>query len=423
MKKLKEEHMGSVNGSSILCRRLLSVFSKAAVADATSECIQQSSRRHAGLSLLQITSDIFCDPVITPSGLTYEWAIILDHLEKTETDVSRMRRITSRRITEALLKKRADLKQLCIHARLPAVRNGAIYFPVETLTSEFLMGELEMVELILDDVNMASILGNEKEKGPTGNFVLMLLRLPRVRRRVDNVCCTLCEIISSKHDCDEEHGVILGPYYWSWPSLIKCFALTQERQGEHLLVDRQCILVTASEALVGPKFVEVPTHQGIHSEHISADAEFLAAMLAKSFVPLSVIYRNGLPRMRDIYTAGNNFNQTYGEFAIDFEHPRHLILMSEKFPGIGQALGHLKQKNPDEPLISFKQDFTEEQFDMIFEMLDSKDSAEQPRDGTADVDSSNRQYLPLPEGSTSHFEVGESSGKPVSRKRERKDMA
>ncbi|RDY11867.1 E3 ubiquitin-protein ligase CHIP, partial [Mucuna pruriens] len=29
-----------------------------------------------------ITLDIFCDPVITPSGLTYERAVILDHLEK-----------------------------------------------------------------------------------------------------------------------------------------------------------------------------------------------------------------------------------------------------------------------------------------------------------------------------------------------------
>ncbi|GJT03399.1 mediator of RNA polymerase II transcription subunit 25 [Tanacetum coccineum] len=174
---------------------------------------------------------------------------------------------------------------------------------------------------------------------------------------------------------------------------LKCFALTQEWQGEHLLVDRQCIQVTASEA--------------------------------SSFVPLSVICRNGLPRMRDIYTAGNNFNQTYGDFAIEFEHPGHLILMSEKFPGSRWALRHLKQKIPDEPLISFKQDFTEEQLDMNFEMLDSEDSGEQPRDEAADVDSSNRQYLPLPEGSTSHFEVRESSGTPVSRKRKRKrkDMA
>ncbi|CAJ1921003.1 unnamed protein product [Sphenostylis stenocarpa] len=30
----------------------------------------------------RITLDIFCDPVITPSGLTYERTVILDHLEK-----------------------------------------------------------------------------------------------------------------------------------------------------------------------------------------------------------------------------------------------------------------------------------------------------------------------------------------------------
>ncbi|PWA40648.1 mediator of RNA polymerase II transcription subunit 25 [Artemisia annua] len=192
---------------------------------------------------------------------------------------------------------------------------------------------------------------------------------------------------------------------------LKCFAITQERQGEQLLVDRQCILITASEESVGPKLVEVPTHQRLHSRHIhiTEDAEFLAAMLAKSFVPLSVICRSGLHRMRDIYNAGNTFNQTYRDFAIEFEHPKHDILMSDKFPGVRQALGHLKQKITDEPLLSFTPEFTDEQLHMILEMLDSEDSAEQPRDETANVINGNRWYLPLQERSTSHFELGESS--------------
>ncbi|GKD42319.1 mediator of RNA polymerase II transcription subunit 25-like protein isoform X1 [Tanacetum coccineum] len=106
---------------------------------------------------------------------------------------------------------------------------------------------------------------------------------------------------------------------------------------EGLACALKCILVTASEASVGPKFVEVPYPP---RDTFSA----LAAMLAGSFVPLSVICWNGLPRMRDIYTAGNNFNQTYGDFAIEFEHPGHLILMSEKFPGSRRALMHLKTR-------------------------------------------------------------------------------
>ncbi|GKC67970.1 mediator of RNA polymerase II transcription subunit 25-like protein isoform X1 [Tanacetum coccineum] len=111
------------------------------------------------------------------------------------------------------------------------------------------------------------------------------------------------------------------------PALKEALACALERQGEQLRVDRQCILVTASEASTHP------THQRLNSVHISADAEFLAAMLAKSFVPLSVICRNGLPRMRDIYTAGNNFNQTYGDFAIELEHPKLEKDQEHKFPG------------------------------------------------------------------------------------------
>ncbi|GJT63015.1 integrase, catalytic region, zinc finger, CCHC-type containing protein [Tanacetum coccineum] len=96
---------------------------------------------------------------------------------------------------------------------------------------------------------------------------------------------------------------------------------------EGLACALECILVTASEALTHP------THLRLNSEHNSADVEFLAAMLAKSFVPLSVICRNGLPKMQDIYTAGNNFNQTYGDFAIEFEHPKLEKDHEHKFPG------------------------------------------------------------------------------------------
>ncbi|GJU16265.1 mediator of RNA polymerase II transcription subunit 25 [Tanacetum coccineum] len=91
---------------------------------------------------------------------------------------------------------------------------------------------------------------------------------------------------------------------------LECIASTQERQGEQLRVDRQCILVTASEASTHP------THQRLNSMHILADAEFLAAMLAK-----------------DIYNAGNNFNQTYGDFAIELEHPKLEKDQEHKFPG------------------------------------------------------------------------------------------
>ena len=34
----------------------------------------------------KITLDIFRDPVITPSGVTYERAVILDHLQKVSID-------------------------------------------------------------------------------------------------------------------------------------------------------------------------------------------------------------------------------------------------------------------------------------------------------------------------------------------------
>lgn len=34
----------------------------------------------------KITLDIFRDPVITPSGVTYERAVILEHIEKVNLD-------------------------------------------------------------------------------------------------------------------------------------------------------------------------------------------------------------------------------------------------------------------------------------------------------------------------------------------------
>ena len=34
----------------------------------------------------KITLDIFRDPVITPSGITYERAVILDHLKQVKFD-------------------------------------------------------------------------------------------------------------------------------------------------------------------------------------------------------------------------------------------------------------------------------------------------------------------------------------------------
>ncbi|KAK9057459.1 hypothetical protein SSX86_022294 [Deinandra increscens subsp. villosa] len=53
---------------------LKSVFSKAAEADKPTDV--------PDYLCCKITLDIFRDPVITPSGLTYERAVILDHLEK-----------------------------------------------------------------------------------------------------------------------------------------------------------------------------------------------------------------------------------------------------------------------------------------------------------------------------------------------------
>lgn len=73
------------------------VFSKAAEADTPSEVSfiffllkQNAHFILRNLSVIQvpdylcckITLDIFRDPVITPSGLTYERQVILDHLEK-----------------------------------------------------------------------------------------------------------------------------------------------------------------------------------------------------------------------------------------------------------------------------------------------------------------------------------------------------
>ncbi|GJZ76334.1 40S ribosomal protein S3a-like protein, partial [Tanacetum coccineum] len=55
-------------------KRLLSVFSKAAADDVPIEM--------PDYLCCKITPDIFRGPVITPSGLTYERAVILDHLEK-----------------------------------------------------------------------------------------------------------------------------------------------------------------------------------------------------------------------------------------------------------------------------------------------------------------------------------------------------
>ncbi|KAI9077730.1 hypothetical protein K1719_040336 [Acacia pycnantha] len=43
---------------------------------------RSSTKRSWELQSLKITLDIFRDPVITPSGLTYERAVILDHLDK-----------------------------------------------------------------------------------------------------------------------------------------------------------------------------------------------------------------------------------------------------------------------------------------------------------------------------------------------------
>lgn len=41
----------------------------------------------------------------------------------------------SSKIMEVLMKKRADLEQLCRQARMPVVTNGAIDFSVDTLQS------------------------------------------------------------------------------------------------------------------------------------------------------------------------------------------------------------------------------------------------------------------------------------------------
>ncbi|KAL4587911.1 hypothetical protein LXL04_000788 [Taraxacum kok-saghyz] len=71
---LKEHHVdGDVDVNEQL-EALKLVFEKAAEADVPTEV--------PDYLCCKITLDIFRDPVITPSGLTYERAVILDHLEK-----------------------------------------------------------------------------------------------------------------------------------------------------------------------------------------------------------------------------------------------------------------------------------------------------------------------------------------------------
>ncbi|XP_076956629.1 E3 ubiquitin-protein ligase CHIP-like isoform X2 [Bidens hawaiensis] len=79
---LKENHLhnisqdedGIMDSISEQLAALKLVFSKAAEADKPTDV--------PDYLCCKITLDIFRDPVITPSGLTYERAIILDHLEK-----------------------------------------------------------------------------------------------------------------------------------------------------------------------------------------------------------------------------------------------------------------------------------------------------------------------------------------------------
>ncbi|GJR70221.1 65-kDa microtubule-associated protein 3-like protein [Tanacetum coccineum] len=69
------------------------------------------------------------------SEVTEPNALSLESLQPTETEISRLQQMKSSKIMEVLMKKRADLEQLCRQARMPVVTNGEIDFSVETLQS------------------------------------------------------------------------------------------------------------------------------------------------------------------------------------------------------------------------------------------------------------------------------------------------
>ncbi|XP_076914267.1 E3 ubiquitin-protein ligase CHIP-like [Bidens hawaiensis] len=71
---ISQDEDGITDSTSEQLAALKLVFSKAAEADKPTDV--------PDYLCCKITLDIFRDPVITPSGLTYERAIILDHLEK-----------------------------------------------------------------------------------------------------------------------------------------------------------------------------------------------------------------------------------------------------------------------------------------------------------------------------------------------------
>nr|GEW92511.1 65-kDa microtubule-associated protein 3-like [Tanacetum cinerariifolium] len=88
------------------------------------------------------------------SEITESNALSLESLKSTETEISRLQQMKSSKIMEVLMKKRADLEQLCRQARMPVVTNGAIDFSVETLQSGAIdpLFLLEQVELQISNV-------------------------------------------------------------------------------------------------------------------------------------------------------------------------------------------------------------------------------------------------------------------------------
>ncbi|PWA51764.1 hypothetical protein CTI12_AA456540 [Artemisia annua] len=88
------------------------------------------------------------------SEVTEPNALSLESLKTTETEISRLQQIKSSKIMEVLMKKRADLEQLCRQARMPVVTNGAIDFSVDTLQSGAIdpLLLLEQVELQISNV-------------------------------------------------------------------------------------------------------------------------------------------------------------------------------------------------------------------------------------------------------------------------------
>ncbi|GJY68613.1 65-kDa microtubule-associated protein 3-like protein [Tanacetum coccineum] len=84
------------------------------------------------------------------SEITESNALSLESLKS----ISRLQQMKSSKIMEVLMKKRADLEQLCRQARMPVVTNGAIDFSVETLQSGAIdpLFLLKQVELQISNV-------------------------------------------------------------------------------------------------------------------------------------------------------------------------------------------------------------------------------------------------------------------------------